>query len=101
MKFPRILKLKKKTSPAAPAGVSIEQQWIYLLLIFVLMVLVLIGVDTYVFLDIQDEDMLSVSETGGRRVVDETLLNETVNIYTEKNRLFEMYKTEKPDAPAI
>lgn len=91
---------KKKKFELKKVG-HVQHDWMIALLVSVIAVLIVIAVNTLIFLQVSKPNEVLSGGSQGSKLVDQELLEYTLDFYKEKEERFLKYKREIPNAPDI
>ena len=94
-------KIKKKKKFALKKVEHAQRDWVTALLVFFIAIVAIVVVNIFIFIQINSIEDAATDDIKDIELIDEELLNETLNFYAEKEDRFMKYQTEVPNAPEI
>ena len=94
-------KFKRKKRFQFKRGTEASGDWGNALIVTFLAIAILALIGAYVFFVVVNKKVSIGEEEDISNIIDQELLNSTIELYTDKRELFEKYQKEVPEAPVI
>jgi predicted PurR-regulated permease PerM len=79
----------------------VRRDWVRALLVFMIVVALVIAISILIFTKTNSNQEVIVEEIATTEILDQELLEQTLEFYTKKEERFERYQREVPFAPTL
>jgi|GEM_PF-5706094 len=99
--FRKLLKKTKRKKVFLKKGDHVNRDWATALLVFLIAILVVVAISIFIFAQVNSAEGPTAEQIGNGDLIDQELLDKTLEYYSEKKELFSRYQNEVPSAPEL
>ena len=92
---------KKKIKIALKKEGHVHRDWAIALIVFVVALIGIVATNAFIFLKTIEVGVVAIEEVEQEKLIDEELLTNTIELFSEKEARYTRYQQEIPQAPDL